>query len=96
MDARPPRPEEIWDSFIDALDRAGQAGGAQGVIVPAIAVGPLAGRRFGDLSRKDAEHLARIAGAFGRRGETVMGLWQDTQRRLKGESSERPRPKRGR
>jgi len=81
---RPLRPEELWDQFIDALDRAGQAGGAHGVRVPELATGALAGRAFGDLTRDDVQQLARIGAAFGRRGETVVTLWQDTQRRLRG------------
>jgi hypothetical protein len=83
----PKRPEDLWDQFIDALDRAGQADGAHGVVVPAIATGTLAGRAFGTLTRDDVRQLARVANAFGRRGETVVSIWEDTQRRLK------PRPK---
>jgi len=87
----PARPEDLWDQFIDALDRAGQAGGAQGVRVPAIATGTLAGRAFGTLTRTDVRQLARIANAFGRRGDTVIILWEDTQRRLKPQPNPRPR-----
>jgi hypothetical protein len=59
----PTRPEDVWDKFIDALDRAGQAGGAQGVCVPAVATGTLAGRAFGTLTRDDVRQLARVAQA---------------------------------
>jgi hypothetical protein len=86
----PTRPEDVWDKFIDALDRAGQAGGAQGVCVPAVATGTLAGRAFGTLTRDDVRQLARVAQAFGRRGETVITIWEDTQRRLKPPPKRRP------
>lgn len=79
----PRGPEQRWDEFIDALDRAGQAGGAQDVLVPDIGTGMLAGRRFGDLTRDDAKQLARVASALARRGETLMMLWEDTQRKLR-------------
>src|SRR5258708_17991840 len=47
----PGGPEEVWDRFIDALDRAGQAAGPAGVVVPTFATHALGGRRFGDLSK---------------------------------------------
>jgi hypothetical protein len=73
-------PEEIWDRFIDALDRAGQAGSAAGVAVPAIATGALPGKLFGDLSKDDVKALAKVASALGRRGETVVTIWEDMHR----------------
>jgi hypothetical protein len=92
MSERTPTPEEHWDRFIDALDRAGQADGAQGVRVPAFGTSALGGRAFGELTRAEAQQLARIANALGRRGDTVLTLWSDTQARMKG----RPRNARGR
>lgn len=78
---RPRRPEELWDRFVDALDLAGQAGGAERVIVPAFGDGSLAGREFGDLTKDDAQALARIANGLARRGETILALWKDMQQR---------------
>jgi hypothetical protein len=74
-------PEELWDRFIDALDRAGQAGNPAGVLVPAFATKGLAGRRFGDLSQEDVKELARVASALARRGDTVLGIWNDMRQR---------------
>lgn len=90
---RPTRPEDLWDRFIDALDRAGQReGGAQGVAVPeGLAASALAGRTFGELTRQDIEQLARVGSALGRRGDTLVVLWQDMQRRLGPKKRPRPR-----
>jgi hypothetical protein len=81
---RPLGPEELWDRFIDALDRAGQAGNPAGVPVPAFATKGLAGRRFGDLSLDDVKELARVASALARRGETVLSIWNDMRQRSRG------------
>ena len=83
---RPQRPEDIWDRFIDALDHAGQReGGAHGILVPeGLAATAAAGRPFGDLTRQDIEQLARVGGALGRRGDTIVMLWQDMQQRRRG------------
>jgi len=88
MTDRPLGPEEIWDRFVDALDRAGQDGSAAGVLVPTFATHALGGRRFGDLSKDEAKALARTASALGRRGETMLTIWEDMQRRARP-----PRPR---
>jgi len=90
---RPRRPEEAWDQFIDALDLAGQRSGAHEIRVPSEGTGMLAGRPFGELTRDDVKHLARVAEAFGRRGATVLTLWEDTQRQLRG-PAKRPNARR--
>jgi hypothetical protein len=91
---RPLRPEDMWDRFIDALDRAGQReGGADGVRVPeGLAAGVLAGRAFGELTRQDVEQLARVGKALARREDTLLTLWQDMQQRRRG-PVKRPRPR---
>lgn len=84
MDERLSRPEEAWDRFIDALDRAGQAGGAAGVRVPMFAAQALGGRAFGELSRDEVKQLSRVASALGRRSDTILTMWEDMQRRARG------------
>jgi len=86
MTGRPLGPEELWDRFVDALDRAGQAGGAQGVVVPTFGTGALGGRPFGELTRDDVKQLARVGGALGRRADTITTLWDDMQRKMRGPS----------
>ncbi|SRR6266567_9205580 len=81
---RVPPAEEAWDRFIDALDRAGQAGSAAGVVVPAFASKALGGKRFGDLETDDVKALSRIATALGRRGATIVTIWEDMRRRAQG------------
>ena len=82
--ARPPAREEIWDRFIDELDRCGQAGSAADVLIP-MAIQPDApsGQRFGDLTRDDITALVSIGGNLGRRGDGVKMIWEQTQRQLK-------------
>ena len=52
---RPRSREELWDLFIDELDRSGQAGSAADVIIPAT-LHPEApsGKRFGELDLRAA------------------------------------------
>jgi hypothetical protein len=88
---RPAGPEELWDQFIDALDRAGQAGGAQGVCVPQFGAGELGGRTFGELTREEAKRLGRVASALGRREGTILAMWEDMQRRLRPPAPKKPR-----
>lgn len=89
---RPLGPEELWDRFIDALDRAGQAGSPAGVLVPAFATKGLAGRRFGDLSQEEVKELARVASALARRGDTVLSIWNDMRQRARAQAKpSRPR-----
>lgn len=73
---------EIWDRFIDDLDRAGQSGSAADVAVPAIAGELSAGKRFADLSIAEVRNLARFANTLGRRADVVTVMWQDMQRRI--------------
>jgi hypothetical protein len=89
MDERLPRPEEVWDRFIDALDRAGQAGSAAGVRVPMFVTQALGGKAFGELSRDDVKQLSRVASAMGRRSDTILTMWDDMQRRTRGSLKKR-------
>ena len=81
---RPPDREEIWDRFIDELDRCGQAGSAADVLTPTT-LDPDApsGKRFGDLTRVDIDSLAKIASNLGRRGDVVKTMWEQTHGKLK-------------
>ena len=86
-DVPPPRPlarEAIWDLFVDALDRSGQAGTAADVLTPST-LHPEApsGRRFGDLTRVEIDNLVKIGGNLGRRGDVVKTMWTQTQQQLK-------------
>jgi hypothetical protein len=90
---RPPGREELWDQFVDAPDRAGQAGDARGICVPQFGAGVLGGRPFGELTREEAKRLARVASALGRREGTILGLWDDMQRRLRPPTRKKPRRK---
>jgi hypothetical protein len=74
----------VWDRFIDALDRAGQAGSAANVEVPALAADLPTGKRFGELTRVDIENLTRLATKLGRRTDVVKVLWEDMLRKKKG------------
>jgi hypothetical protein len=78
------RPEEEWDRFIDALDLAGQRGTGYDTVVPSVGPGTMAGRTFGQLTRDEAKQLARIGDSLGRRGDTLLALWEDIQRHAKG------------
>lgn len=82
--ARPVAREKIWDQFVDALDRSGQAGTAADVLTPT-ALHPEApsGKRFGDLSRVEIDNLAAIGSNLGRRGDVVKTMWTQTQQQLK-------------
>jgi hypothetical protein len=82
-DARQPQPQDVWDRFIDELDRQGQAGSAKDVIIPAIGVDGVNGKRFGEITRLDVVSLSRIANSLGRRGETIRVLWEDMERKQK-------------
>ena len=82
--ARPPAREIVWDEFVDALDRQGQAGTAAEVMTPTT-LHPEApsGKRFGDLTKVEVDNLAKIAESLGRRGDVVKSMWKHTQRQLK-------------
>jgi hypothetical protein len=86
--ARPPAREEIWDQFVDELDRRGQAGSAADVLTPTtLALDAPSGKRFGDLTRSDIDSLVKIAGNLGRRGDVVKSMWEQTQQALKKKRS---------
>jgi hypothetical protein len=89
-DSDQPRPrsrEELWDLFIDELDRRGQEGNAADVIIPAT-LHPEApsGKRFGELTRVDVATLAQIGGSLGRRGDIIKDMWLRTQQKLKAQA----------
>ncbi len=86
-ESRPPPREELWDQFVDELDRQGQAGSAADVIVPST-LHPEApsGKRFGELTRIDITTLAQIGGRLGRRGDVVKDIWERTQKKLKAQA----------
>ena len=76
---RPPAREEIWDRFIDELDRCGQAGTAADVLTPTtLSPDAPSGRRFGDLTRVEIDNLAKIGANLGRRGDVVKSMWEQT------------------
>jgi hypothetical protein len=79
--SRAPQPEDIWDGFIDELDRRGQAGSAADVLIPSTLNSSR--KRFGDLSRDDIDNLSKIGGNMGRRGDVVKTIWEQTQQQLK-------------
>src|SRR5947208_11033874 len=78
---------EVWDLFIDELDRRGQGGSAADVLVPSMlhANAP-SGRRFGQLTRVEIDTLATIGGRLGRRGDIVKDIWTHTQQRMKAQA----------
>ena len=83
---RLPAREEIWDAFIDELDRRGQAGSAADVLTPTtLHLEAPSGKRFGDLTRDEIDTLAKIGSAIGRRGDVVKGMWEQTQQQLKNQ-----------
>ena len=94
MSEHPTRPalrEEIRDQFVDALDRAGQAGNAADVLTPTtLHPDAPSGKRFGDLTRVEVGNLATIAERFGRRGDAVIAMWQHTKRKLRARKRVRP------
>ncbi len=75
------QPEDIWDGFIDELDRSGQAGSAADVLTPSTLSSSR--KRFGDLSREDIDNLSKIGSNMGRRGDVVKTIWEQTQQQLK-------------
>ena len=74
--------QELLDRFIDALDYARQDERVAEVVVPPLVVDLAPGKRFGELSRSDVEHLAQQASKVGqRRADVIRGMWQDMQRK---------------
>jgi hypothetical protein len=81
---RAPDRESVWDRFVDELDRQGQAGSAADVLTPTtLDPGAPTGKRFGDLTRSEIDHLAKLGGNLGRRGDVVKTIWEHTQQQLK-------------
>jgi len=78
---------EVWDAFIDELDRRGQAGSAADVFVPSM-LHPDApsGRRFSQLSRVEIDTLATIGARLGRRGDIIKDIWTHTQQKIKAQA----------
>jgi hypothetical protein len=85
--ARPPSRQDLWDEFVDELDRQGQAGSAADVTIPA-ALHPEApvGKRFGELTRIDIGTLTQIGNSLGRRADVVKDIWERTQKKLKAQA----------
>jgi len=73
--------EDSWDRFIDALDRAGQAGQMAAVVVPAFRPDLPNGMRFDELTRVDIENLSRFASQIGRRADVICIMWADLRRK---------------
>jgi hypothetical protein len=85
--ARPLSRQEIWDLFIDELDRSGQAGTAAEVLIPTTLHPEVpTGKRFGELTRIDIGTLVQIGNNLGRRSDVVKDIWQRTQKKLKAEA----------
>jgi hypothetical protein len=85
--SRPLSRQELWDLFIDELDRNGQAGSAADVVIPST-LHPEApsGKRFGELTRIDIGTLVQIGNNLGRRSDVVKDIWVRTQKKLKAEA----------
>ena len=85
---RTPHPADVWDRFVDELDRRGQAGSAADVLTPTtLHADASSGRRFADLSRVEIDNLATSGRTLGRRGDVVKTMWEQTQQRLKPRKS---------
>lgn len=97
MTLDPQAEQAAWDAFIDALDRAGQAGSAEGVQVPPIASIASAGKRFGELTSAEIQHMSRVAVSLGRRGDVVATMWRDLQwkRKQQRKAAQRSRKRPG-
>jgi hypothetical protein len=75
---QPSSPRLEWEVFIDALDRAGQAGSLGAVEVPAVG-GAVAGRRFEDLTSAEVKDLSHLANGHACRGDILVVMWRDLQ-----------------
>jgi hypothetical protein len=85
---RAPQPEQVWDRFVDELDRCGQAGSAADVLTPTtLDRDAPSGKRFADLNRVDIDNLAKIGSSLGRRGDIVKDIWERTQQKRKPQRS---------
>ena len=89
---RPLHPEQIWDRFVDELDRCGQAGSAADVLTPTTLDRDALGEtRFADLDRADIDNLAKFGSRIGRRGDIVKEIWERTRHALKPQRSAKHR-----
>jgi hypothetical protein len=85
-------PEQVWDRFVDELDRCGQAGSAADVLTPTtLERNAPSSTRFADLKRVDIDNLAKLGGRLGRRGDIVRDIWERTQHKRKPQRSVRHR-----
>jgi hypothetical protein len=90
---RSPHPEQVWDRFVDELDRRGQAGSAADVLTPTtLTPDAPSGKRFADLSRVEIDMLAKIGSSLGRRGDVVKTIWQQTLQRRRPQKAAKGRP----
>jgi hypothetical protein len=90
---RPPAPVEVWDQFVDELDRRGQAGSAADVLTPTtLNLDTPSAKRFADLSRQEIDALAKIGSSLGRRGDVVKTIWEQTLQKLKPQRPAKGRP----
>jgi hypothetical protein len=84
---------DIWDAFVDELDRLGQAGRAADVAIPSgLDPEAPAGTRFGELSTRDINTLVVIGNKLGRRGDIVKDIWRSTQQQRKARARAQRRP----
>jgi len=83
----PPSALEVWDLFIDELDRSGQAGSAADVLVPSLLADAPSGRRFGELTRIEIQALVALGGRLGREATSskTSGPTRSRKSRLKRE-----------
>jgi len=90
---RPHSREDVWDAFVDELDRLGQVGRAADAVIPNdLHPEAPAGKRFGDLTPQDIDALTRIGFNLGRRGDIVKDIWRSTRQQLKAKAREDRRP----
>jgi hypothetical protein len=85
-------PEQVWDRFVDELDRCGQAGSAADVLTPTtLERNAPSSTRFADLKRVDIDNLAKLGSSLGRRGDIVRDIWERTQQKCKRSVKHRDR-----
>jgi hypothetical protein len=89
---RPPAREDVWDTFVDELDRAGQAGLASEVRTPTnLHPDAPCDRCFGELTRGEVDTLVKIGSSLGRRGDVVKTIWDGTRRQLREQQRRTPK-----
>ncbi|MEO6238792.1 MAG: hypothetical protein ABIQ52_17480 [Vicinamibacterales bacterium] len=65
----------VWDRFVEALDDAAVAATIAGVPVPPLDLVMPRGKRFGELTAAEVEHLGMLGDMLGRRGHEVTTMW---------------------